>query len=276
MSHVLNRNFGEIVLEGNELTNMLFEGGNRRELKNNAIKILCTWYAKAIYDDVHNRVPGNDEADIKAKINRVPIMAINDTVNKTRLRTSTQLAGCLEKYVVNLDAGNEPPEFTEESALVLYLDTSVLYHDLDNPFDGLNWSLIYDHFVPKTVVVPAAVGAAVGAAGGAAIGAAGRAAGGAYVDPDVERVARAIEKAAAYTSKSKEDVFNVTNLPKEVMDRFIKNNLPDKITLKRDLAKFKNALTMNGASTLALNFIRFPNNNYASYIIMKMVLLSDI
>lgn len=114
-------------------------------------------------------------------------MAFNTSPNKVRLRTATQLANHIESYITLKNKGNEPAEFAEENALVLFLDTSALFHDLDTTFDGFNWSLIYDYFVPQTVVAPPAEGAARGTAGGTAGGAAGASA----VDPDVERVSRA-------------------------------------------------------------------------------------
>ena len=116
--------------------------------------------------------------------------------------------------------------------------------------------MIYDHFVPKTVVASAPVPPV------------GRAVAAGTVDPDIERVSRAIEKAARHSSKDSEDVFNITLLPEEVKNRFILNNLSDKITLKRNLKQFKNSMTKHNGSTLPRNFVRVPNDTYASYIIM--------
>ena len=86
MADTFNRIFGEITLEENELETKIFEAGDKKELKDDAITAIRTWYAKAIYDHVSAILPAdNDKDDIKAKINRVPILAITDTANKRRL-----------------------------------------------------------------------------------------------------------------------------------------------------------------------------------------------
>ena len=126
MADTLNRVFGEIVLEGAELRNKIFEAGDKKALKDDAITAIRTWYAKGIYDNVSAIVTaGNNADDIKAKINRVPILAVTDGTNKRRLRTSTQLANCIKTYIIRRVASNESAEFTEEGALVLHFDTSV-------------------------------------------------------------------------------------------------------------------------------------------------------
>ena len=52
MGAVLNRNFGEVILSEDDLWLKLFEDPttNHQELKSDAVELLRTWYAKAIFD----------------------------------------------------------------------------------------------------------------------------------------------------------------------------------------------------------------------------------
>lgn len=135
---------------------------------------------------------------------------------------------------------------------------------MDAHFDGNDWGNVYDHYVPKTAAYsPAARDPSAGVAAGGALPPGS-------VDPEVERMARAIEKCANHSSKAgKEDHFNINILPEEVRKRYLTNGCTNEVTLKRNLARFKNDLTKHNGATLALNFIRFPQNHYSSYIIMK-------
>ena len=103
-----------------------------------------------------------------------------------------QLAKCFETYITLQAATNEPECFTDDDACVLFLDTSILFRDLDDVFDGNNWKKVYDHYVPQASAASAASSSS--AAGASARAGAGGAIPSGTIDWEVERVARAIEK----------------------------------------------------------------------------------
>ena len=89
------------------------------------------------------------------------------------------------------------------------LDTSILFHNLEDVFDRNNWRKVYNHYVPWAAAASAA--SSPSAAGGSA----GTGAGGAIptgtVDWEVEQVAQAIKKCATLSLRAgKEDNFNIS------------------------------------------------------------------
>ena len=117
------------------------------------------------------------------------MMAVNASGGKVRIRTATQLAKCFETYITLEAADNDPDCFKDEDACVLFLDTSVLYHDLEDVFDGNDWRKVYDHYVPRAAAAPAAAGGAPGSSAASVSAGAGGAIPSGTIDWEVERVA---------------------------------------------------------------------------------------
>ena len=129
-------------------------------------------------------------------------MALNASGTKVRIRTATELAKCLETYITLEAADNNPECFTDKDACVLFLDTSVLYHDLEDVFDGNDWKKVYDHYVPRAAAAPAAASGAPSSSAASASAGAGGAIPSGTIDWEVKRVARAIEKCASHSLRA--------------------------------------------------------------------------
>ena len=256
MHTVLNSHYRNLVLTGDELWNLIFHdpGTNHQELKLDALQLLKGWHLTKVFEHAQAKVASNTEGDIRSKLDLLPLLSLKaDGVTKINLRTTAQLAQRFEDYIPLKGDPAEPTIFKDDSAIVIFINTSNIFHDLDSPFDGLNWSKIYDHYVPKT---PAPAGAPA-PSGPASTG----------VSPDTERMARALEAAANHSKDKKEEVFNIDGLPKEVKDRYLANTQPDTIIIKDEIKEpFKNDLTTYGGTVMPQKFVRYPNH-YHSYVI---------
>jgi len=119
----LDIKYGGIILTDDDLWDLLFDdpGTNHKELKSNALTLIREWYLDQVYKLAVDVITTNDKADIKTKMDIVPLMAFN-TQNSTKVRvtSSAHLATLFTAYTTVKANDTEPEIFKDEYVCVLF------------------------------------------------------------------------------------------------------------------------------------------------------------